>query len=225
MALIVFDCDGVLVDSECIADRVLERFLTEQWPDRDIAPLVRDTAGLTTAAVLERAAETTGRALPTDALARVEQVIQQALDAELQAVPGAAEALDAIALPGAVASNSSLARIERSLRRTGLIDRFDGRLFSAEMVARPKPHPDLYRHIAERLAVAPDDCLVVEDSVAGTTAARAAGMAVIGFTGASHSGPGQIEPLLRAGALEVIARMTELPVRVERWRSGIDSNG
>lgn len=211
MELIIFDCDGVLVDSECIADRVLEQFLAEQLPDRDVMPLVRDSAGLTTAAVLERAVATTGQPLPDDALACVEQAIQRALDEELQPLPGVFEALDAITLSKAVASNSALLRIERSLHKTGLIDHFGGQLFSAEMVARPKPHPDLYHYIAERLAVAPERCLVVEDSIAGVTAARSAGMTVIGFTGASHTGPDQTEPLRRAGAVEVVDSMALLP--------------
>lgn len=215
MDLIIFDCDGVLVDSEVIADRELERFLATRFRDRDVTPLVRDSAGLTTAAVLERAVETIGRSLPEDALALVEQAIQQALDEELQPVPGAVEALGEITLPKAVASNSSLWRIERSLRRTGLIDHFGGRLFSAGMVTRPKPSPDLYCYLAERLEAVPERCLVVEDSHPGVSAARAAGMTVIGFTGASHAGPGQAEVLRRAGAVEVVDDMLLLPALVE----------
>ncbi|MBL8258630.1 MAG: HAD family hydrolase [Candidatus Competibacteraceae bacterium] len=217
MDAVIFDCDGVLVDSEVLALHVLERELALLMPTIDAAPLLQNTAGTSTADILAMIERRTGQTLPPGTVPKIIDAIDQALDEELEPIPGAREAIERIPTLKAVASNSSLASVRRSVARAGLTGYFGERMFSADMVAKPKPAPDLYRYAAERLGVSPARCLVVEDSVPGTTAAHAAGMTVIGFTGASHVPPDQEQQLYRAGATLVIDRMDGLAERVNGW--------
>ncbi len=220
MDLLIFDCDGVLVDSEIIAQRVMERELTARLPGVDVAALVRSTDGMTTAAVLERAQAKSGRTLPATTLEDVRAAVDQALRVELKPLPGVRSALKAVSTLKAVASNSALRRLRQSLNQARLTAVFGDRVFSADCVATPKPAPDLYLHTARTLGVDPAHCLVVEDSVIGVTAARLAGMTVIGFTGASHVAPDQGNRLRRVGASVVIDHMDLLPGLVASWTSG-----
>ncbi|HXH02927.1 MAG TPA: HAD family hydrolase [Candidatus Competibacteraceae bacterium] len=217
MDLVIFDCDGVLVDSEIIANRVVAQELAVRLPGSDVALLLAGLEGFTTAAILERVAAHCGVAFPVGTLAAIEAAVDAALARELTPIPGVLEALRQIPLPKAVASNSPLQRVYRSLECAGLVETFGPWVFSAEMVAEPKPSPALYQHIARHFALAPQRCLVVEDSVPGVTAARAAGMAVIGFVGASHVEADQAQRLYRVGAAKVIADLAELPGLVKRW--------
>jgi len=217
---VIFDCDGVLVDSEILALRVLERELASRMPGIGAAPLLHNTAGISTADILAMVEQRTGRTLPPGAVSAIIAAIDRALDQEVEPIPGVRAAIERIpAALKAVASNSSLASVRRSVARAGLADHFGDRLFSADMVAHPKPAPDLYRYAAERLGVAPGRCLVIEDSVSGVRAAKTAGMAVIGFTGASHVPAGQSRRLREAGASAVIDRMDGLPELVNGWRA------
>ncbi|MEM0989178.1 MAG: HAD-IA family hydrolase [Pseudomonadota bacterium] len=129
---------------------------------------------------------------------------------ELQAIPGAAEVLAAVTLPKCVASSSDPSKLALGLIDTGLYDLVYPHIFSAALVDRGKPHPDIFLYAAERMAISPRDCLVIEDSVAGATAARAAEMRCVGFTGGSHCGPGHADRLLDAGVSRVIARLEDL---------------
>ncbi len=217
MELLICDCDGVLVDSEIIAMRVVERELAARLPDVDVPSLVYDTAGMTTAAILERVQRHTQRALPGGTLEQIRLAVDRALDEELEPLPGVRMALDTIRMAKAVVSNSSLPRVKHALARAELTAVFGERVFSADSVAKPKPAPDVYRHAANALAAPPARCLVVEDSVTGVTAARLAGMSVIGFTGASHVVHDQEQRLLKVGALAVIDRMDLLPELVDSW--------
>ena len=217
MDVVIFDCDGVLVDSEILALQVLSRELAPLLPGIDTAALLHNTAGIHTEAILEMVEQRTGQTLPPGAVSAIIRAIDRALDEELQPIPGALEAIERIPACKAVASNSSLASVRRSLERAGLARYFDERVFSADMVVDPKPAPDLYLHAAEQLGVIPGRCLVIEDSVPGTIAARAAGMTVIGFTGASHAPVDQHERLRHAGAAVVIDRMEGLPELVNGW--------
>ena len=218
MDAVIFDCDGVLVDSEILALHVLERELARLLPGVDAAPLLHDTAGISTVDILAMVEQRTGQTLPPGTVPRIIAAIDHALDEELEPIPGARAAIEQIPTLKAVASNSSLASVRRSVARAGLTAYFGDRLFSADLVAHPKPAPDLYLYAAERLGVPPARCLVVEDSVPGTAAARAAGMTVIGFTGASHVPPDQEQQLYRAGAILVLDRMDGLAERVNGWR-------
>lgn len=209
--LLVCDCDGVIIDSEVVCDRVLAAALREAYPGRDLASALAGSFGLQTPAILERVAAHLAEPLPEGFFERLDREIVTALHREAAAVEGVREALERIALPVAIASNSSQAWIELSLARAGLARRIGPAIFSADRVSQPKPAPDVYLLAAREMGVAPARCLVVEDSRSGVTAARAAGMAVIGFLGASHIPPLHGEDLLTLGACMLVEHMEDLP--------------
>lgn len=181
--LVIFDCDGVLIDSERLAVKVDVAVLRELgWPlteaeviERFVGRSDRDTQ-----AAIE---DHLGRRLPAGWQAAVEQRHRRAFASGLTAVEGVPEALDRITLPTCIASSGTHDHLRYTLGLTGLYDRFAGRIFSAEDVANGKPAPDLFLHAAERMAAKPDGCVVVEDSRSGVQAARAAGMRVLAFAG------------------------------------------
>jgi HAD superfamily hydrolase (TIGR01509 family) len=186
-ALVIFDCDGVLVDSEPISVRLLVETLA--GAGLSLTPAEADARFLgrslaSTRAILEA---DFGLVLTDDALAAMRRDLYAAFRAELVPIPGIAETLDALPCPFCVASSSQPERIELSLTVAGLWPRFEGRAFSATMVARGKPAPDLFLHAARSLGYAPGACLVVEDSPAGIEAAQSAGMRVVAVTGGSHA--------------------------------------
>ena len=151
-----------------------------------------------------------GRTLPPSYAERVGAMIEDGFGQSLVAIAGVAEALDLLRLPVCVASSSVPEQIRRKLELTGLLARFGEDLFSATMVARGKPAPDLFLYAAQQLAAAPDRCLVIEDSPLGIEAAIAAGMTAIGFCGGSHCGPEHGDRLLARGAALIIADMRGL---------------
>ena len=145
-------------------------------------------SGMSDPEMLEIIERERGRALPTSYAERVELLIEAEFRQSLAPIKGVAEALDSLTLPICVASSSSLEQIRQKLKITGLLECFNEHLFSATMVARGKPAPDLFLYAAQQLTTAPDRCLVIEDSPAGIDAALAAGMTAIGFSGGSHCG-------------------------------------
>jgi HAD superfamily hydrolase (TIGR01509 family) len=157
-----------------------------------------------------------GRALPAPYSERVELMIEVEFHQSLAAIEGVAEVLDTVTLPICIASSSTLEQVRRKLELTGLLRRFGENLFSATMVARGKPAPDLFLYAAQQLAKAPDCCLVIEDSSAGIEATRAAGMAAIGFSGGSHCGLGHGARRMKHGAALVIDHMCQLPTALEK---------
>jgi HAD superfamily hydrolase (TIGR01509 family) len=169
------------------------------------------------------------RALPPDFLGRLRTADEAAFRQELRAIDGAAAAARALALPKCVASSGRLAKMRLTLGLTGLLPLFEPHLFSAEMVARGKPSPDLFLYAADRMGVVPARCVVIEDSVAGVRAGVAAGMQVLGFSGGGHCPPGHDIALREAGASSVFAQMKELPGllddAVAAQRSGSSGNG
>ncbi|MER7520044.1 HAD family hydrolase [Streptomyces sp. NPDC126499] len=181
--LVIFDCDGVLVDSERIYCRVDREVFARLGAEFTEAELVEHFVGspqeIWTALVEERR----GEPLPEDWHEPFRALYEEALDAELTVVEGVTDVLDALDVPFCLASNGSHRSIRRNLTRTGLLDRFEGRIFSAHDVARGKPAPDLFLHAAATMGVAPERCAVVEDSAYGVQAARAAGMRAFGYTG------------------------------------------
>ena len=197
--LVVFDCDGVLVDSERLAVRIESQLLGELgWPLTEDEVLDR-FVGRSDAHMIAQIEAQLGRPVPEfteQYLAR----LHAAIDAELNAVPGVADALDRLdelGLATCVASSGTHEKMARTLGRTGLWDRFEGRIFSATQVEHGKPAPDLFLFAASRMGVAPSACMVVEDSRAGVAAARAAGMRSVGFAGgltpaAWLEGPGTV---------------------------------
>jgi HAD superfamily hydrolase (TIGR01509 family) len=186
-ALVIFDCDGVLVDSEPISVRLLVETLAESGLALTPAEVDARFLGRSLASTRALLARDFGLELTDAALAGMRRRLYAAFRAELLPVPHIAETLDALPCPYCVASSSQPERIELSLTVTGLWPRFRERAFSATMVARGKPAPDLFLHAARCLGYAPPACLVVEDSPAGIEAAQSAGMRVVAFTGGSHA--------------------------------------
>ncbi|AWW38292.1 hydrolase [Streptomyces sp. AS58] len=184
--LVIFDNDGVLVDSEPISNRLLAAYLTELGHPTSYEESLRDYMGSAMHRVHDLVEERTGQRLPADFDDVFHARVFAAFERELKAVAGAEEVLAKLAaegVPYCVASSGSHARIRVGHRTTGLDRWFDeGRIFSSEDVGRGKPAPDLFLHAAERMGVAAERCVVVEDSPLGVRAAVAAGMDVYGFT-------------------------------------------
>ena len=209
--LVIFDCDGVLVDSEpIIAEAEAEALAVAGFAISPRELLDRFT-GVPAADMFRTLAAEQARPLAAGFADRIEGRIAEAYRSRLKPVPDAEATLRRLDIPYCVASSSGLGRLRLALLVAGLDWLLAGRIFSAEMVARGKPSPDLFLHAADRMAAAPADCLVIEDSVAGVTAAQTAGMTVLGFTGGSHAGPGLGERLGVAGADLVFSRMAALP--------------
>ena len=184
-SLIIFDCDGVLVDSEAISNGMLARMLAEQGLELTLAESRARFQGHLLAEILGISEAMLGRPLPEGWIEEYVERRAAVFDAELRPVAGAPELVERVrraGVPSCVASQGSLAKTARSLALTGLAGHFaEDVRFSAEQVPRGKPHPDLFLHAAATLGVAPADCAVVEDTPSGVTAAVAAGMAAYGF--------------------------------------------
>jgi len=207
--LVIFDCDGVLIDSEVMACRVMAEVLSDAgFPVLEAE--MRAFVGMSGPAAYEIIAERFGRAVPEETRAAVRGRFRTHLECGLAPIAGVAEIIDALAVPYCVASNSSHAYLESALRGAGLAERFAGRVFSAADVARPKPQPDLFLHAAQTMGVAPARCIVVEDSVHGVAAGAAAGMRVVGFLGGGHCAPEDETRLRAAGAESVVGAMADL---------------
>jgi HAD superfamily hydrolase (TIGR01509 family) len=209
LELVIFDCDGVLVDSEVISNGVLARMLSAEGLPTTLAQARHDYQGLLLDEVLRGAEGKLGRALPAGWLARYERERTDAFRTELEAVPGAAEAVATIAAAGVavcVASQGKLEKTRLSLELTGLRHLFlDAALFSAHSVPRGKPYPDLFLHAASAMGAAPARCVVVEDTPSGVSAAVAAGMRVLGY------GADSDETALQEAGAELVASLGEVP--------------
>ncbi|MFI9160659.1 HAD family hydrolase [Kitasatospora aureofaciens] len=214
--LVIFDCDGVLVDSEVIAVRVLVQLGEEfGWPLTE-AEAIERFVGRSEAANHAMVAERFDEETATLFDKRFRELHAEAVDAGLTPVDGLPEALDALealALPTCVASSGTHEKMRHTLGRTGLYGRFEGRIFSATEVGRGKPAPDLFLHAARRMGVDPARCLVVEDSGPGVQAARAAGMRALGYAG----GVTAAERLAGPGTV-VFDDMRELPGLVAAYQ-------
>jgi HAD superfamily hydrolase (TIGR01509 family) len=214
--LIIFDCDGVLVDSEVISCRAHAETLTRHgYPITSEQVFDRFLGRSTRQAHIEVEAEL-GRSLPADFNTQLQDELYRSFEATLQAVPYIDQALDAVAQAVCVASSGSQERMRVSLGCAGLYDRFAPNIFSATQVAHGKPAPDLFLFAARQMRTAPERCLVIEDSIPGVTAAVAAGMTVLGFHGGSHCRPGYAETLRAAGAAAIFDDMRELPGLIGR---------
>lgn len=209
--LVIFDCDGVLVDSEIIAARVDAQLLSEAGYPIEAEAMAERFAGLTFTQTLQEIERETGIPFQLSIVARADKLIDERLARELKAIEGAREALMAAGPKRCVCSNSSDQRLALALRKSGLAPFIGGPVFSAKSLdgVREKPAPDVYLHAARQAGADPANCFVLEDSVHGVAGARGAGMRVIGFTGASHSYPGHGDKLIEAGAETVINRLTD----------------
>ncbi len=208
--LVIFDLDGVLVDSEPISTRVLMAMLAQGGLPMDEAAAERRFLGRSRGENLAFIEQQLGRAVPQDFESNWQAQVFEVFRQELKPVPGIAAALDQLTIPICVASGSDPARIRLSLELAGLLPRFEGRLFSATQVARGKPAPDLFLLAARSLGAAPARCVVVEDSVPGVQAAVAAGMPVFGYAARNSAAL-----LAQAGAV-VFDDMARLPGLIEQ---------
>ncbi len=202
---VIFDCDGVLVDTELVSNTVLAALLTEAGMPCTLEDCMRDYRGRSLESVVTMVERSNGGTLPFDVATRYYAEIEAIFARELEPVPGVVGALDRIALPSCVASSGPHHKMEVTLRATGLWERFAGRIFSASEVAHGKPAPDLFLHAAARMRFDPATTAVVEDSLPGVEAAVAAGMRALAFT--RHSDPAE----LAAAGGEPFHDMAELP--------------
>jgi len=211
--LVIFDCDGVLIDSERLAVKVDVEMLHELgWPlseaeviERFVGRSDRDTQAAIEAHL--------GRKLPADWDQHVQSNYRELFAEALAPVAGVVNALERITLPSCVASSGTHEYLRYTLQLTGLYEQFAGRIFSVEDVARGKPAPDLFLHAAERMGAEPSGCVVVEDSRSGVEAARTAGMRVLAFAGGLT--PAE---LLEGPDTILFEDMVELPALIDRHR-------
>ena len=203
--LVIFDCDGVLVDSEPLSNRILAERLTAIGLETTTEDSIRDFMGRSWATCRSLIEQRLGRPLPEDFADGYHEELYEALRRELQPVAGVQAALDAIGVPACVASSGAHDKIRTSLGATGLLERFEGRIFSATEVEHGKPAPDLFLHAAARQGFEPSECVVVEDAPPGAEAGRRAGMEVLGYAGLTAP------ELLEAEGATVFRSMAELP--------------
>ena len=212
--LLIFDCDGVLVDSEVLSCRIDAEFLTEIGIPYTTDEIAQQFLGVSLKTMIARIEAERGCRLPDDFSERLNSILFARFETDLKPIEGVREAILSLPYPRCVASSSVPERIALSLRVTGLSDLFDD-IFISTQVPRGKPAPDLFLHAASSMKARPEDCVVIEDSVAGVQAALAAGMRVIGFAGGGHCGPDHTEKLRQAGAPVVIERMADLKSTVQ----------
>ncbi|AFZ56807.1 HAD family hydrolase [Anabaena cylindrica FACHB-243] len=203
--LVIFDCDGVLVDSEPIINRIFAEMLTEVGFPITHAEVTQKFIGKSFKTCLEIIEQSYEKPLPQNFIELCKKREFAALQQELQAVSGINELLEQITLPKCVASNSSHRHIQLVLKLTGLIHQFEGKIYSCYDVPRPKPFPDVYLYAAEQMNTNPEHCVVIEDSVPGVQSGCAAGMTVFGY--AQHS---YCTALTAAGAKIVFNDMRQL---------------
>jgi HAD superfamily hydrolase (TIGR01509 family) len=209
--LVIFDCDGVLVDSEVIALGQTRRALDRVGLTLTHAQAVDRFLGFSLDSIMQSVEADLPGALPAGFRHDLSRDILARFAVELKGIEGVRQAVTALTCKVCVASSSPLERIRLALSTAGYADLFEPHMFSATMAARGKPHPDLFLHAAQAMAVAPDRCLVIEDSAPGVMAAVNAGMTVFGFVGGSHfAGLQQSERLREAGAALVFDDMSQL---------------
>jgi HAD superfamily hydrolase (TIGR01509 family) len=218
--LVIFDLDGVLVDSEPTSSRVTAAALTQAGIEISATDVCERFLGVSTASMLRTLEADRGCRLPESFQASLRARILAAFERELEPVPGVAALLDALPGDRCVASSSHPDRIRRSLELVGLLERFAPHLFSATMVRAGKPAPDLFLLAAAQMATAPASCLVIEDSEVGIRAAKAAGMTAFGFVGASHVRAETHARRLRAASADMV--FAEMSALVELIGGGVD---
>lgn len=212
--LVIFDCDGVLIDSEIIAARAQSRALAEHGIAITPEEAAHRFAGIPDADMWQTLQAENACSLPEGFARQYADRLENTFRQELRALPRVHETLAALRARGldiCVASSSTPPKLEAALRLVGLWDEFAPNVFSTAQVAKGKPAPDVFLFAARQMRAAVLDCVVVEDSVPGVCAARAARMRAVGFVGASHNGPDQRQRLLEEGAFVVIDDLQRLP--------------
>lgn len=213
---LIFDCDGVLVDSEPLAVAELEVMFARLGVPMQAERIYRDFLGRSVQTIVDAAARDHALDLAPE-LPGFARGLAARFGRELRAVPGMAQTIAALPGPRAVASSSAPDRLSLSLSLTGLAPLFGPHVYSASQVRHGKPAPDLFLFAAQRLGISPADCVVIEDSPAGIMAARAAGMRVLGFLGGAHAGPARLAERLSALRPDaLIEHAAELPNTLAR---------
>ena len=202
--LLIFDCDGVLVDSEPVANRIFTGALNRIGLDMTYEDVCRGFTGLSMATCIERIEERLGRSVPEGFVDALQAETFAAFRSDLKVIPGIVRLLDELEIPSCVATSGEPEKAELTLGVTGLLQHFKGRIFSSHQVKRGKPAPDLFLYAAKEMNTLPVDCAVIEDSLPGVQAASAAGMTVFGFAPESNGAD-----LASAGA-RVFTQMSQL---------------
>jgi len=215
--LVIFDCDGVLVDSEIIAARVECTGYRRLGLDMEVDEFAARFCGKASKAIRDEIETMLGHKVPEAAVSKIEAELVEAMKNEVEAISGVRETVERLDLPVCVCSNSSPEHIEGVLKRVDFHGLFHPHLYSSKLVCpqRPKPEPDIYRHAMREFGVSPRATAILEDSVSGVRAGVAAGGRVIGFTGGRHCHQGHGDDLSEAGAETVIRRHAELPKVIE----------
>jgi HAD superfamily hydrolase (TIGR01509 family) len=219
--LVIFDCDGVLVDSEVISSRIYMESLAELGVVLTLEEMMTLGIGKNAVTLAVAIEQEFGVILPAGFVEGRRARIMEAFTDELRPIDGIPELLAALKLKRCVASNSHIDRVRHALTTTGLMPHLAPHLYTAGMVERGKPAPDLFLYAAQQHDVRPERCLVIEDSLSGVVAALVAGMPVIGFVGGSHCRPGHADAMRDAGCVEVFTRMAEVAVFLNSRRTAI----
>ena len=204
--LVIFDCDGVLVDSELITNRVFARMLNELGIAVTLEDMFERFVGRSMPQCLELITKMLGRPVPQHFVEEYQTRSATALRLELKAVPGIETVLAAMRMPYCVASSGTHEKMQTTLGITGLLPQFRGKMYSVTEVAQSKPFPDVFLHAARQQGVAPADCAVIEDTPTGVRAGVAAGMTVFGYCALTPK-----QRLIDAGAHHTFDRMRDLP--------------
>lgn len=207
--LTIFDCDGVLIDSEILAARVHADLLTQMGFTITQEEVIARFTGMTHEQIVVVAAQHLGRPLPADYHERSVLELDRRLEG-VKPIDGVFSLLERLEGPRCVCSNSGPDRLKLSLQTVGLWERFQPHVFSAPAVGRSKPAPDVYLHAARVFGAAPRETIVIEDSSHGVSGGVAAGMRVIGFTGGGHTWAGHADALSKAGAVTVVSRLEDV---------------
>ncbi|EAY24898.1 HAD family hydrolase [Microscilla marina] len=221
MKLFISDCDGVLIDSEILAAQMMVEHLQTFGVHIGLNDYLRTWSGMTFSSIMNALANQHGFELPPDFVEVITQKHEAYAAAHLQPIAGVKEAYAQIALPKAVVSNSWLWQVKHAVEFVQMQEVFGDRMFSSEMVARPKPAPDIYLHVAAHFGLKPHEIVVVEDSKSGAKAAVDAGMHVVGFAGASHILDDHTDQLYKIGVKTVVSSMADLPKAVEDLRAQV----
>ncbi|MEO1054057.1 MAG: HAD-IA family hydrolase [Bacteroidota bacterium] len=219
---IIFDCDGVLVDSEIVAAQVSNRYMNNLGLNFTLEDHFKNFSGMKYSEIFEQLIKDGLLSNDLDYWTLITEIEQEVMHT-MKPIEGVSDGLNEIKdLPKAIVSNSQLFHIKHSLEMAGIEMHFGDKLFSAEMVEKPKPNPMVYLHAAESLKVEPTDCLVIEDSTSGVKAAVEAGMHVIAFLGAGHILPGHEQKVLDIGAKKTFDDMSRLREMVYAYEDAFD---
>lgn len=209
---ILFDCDGVLVDTEITAANVMVEAMKKKGADISVQYYLENLSGSTFSVILNTYF---GSSFKGSEKTKFINKLEQRIVNDVKAIDGVTEMLNSILLPKSIVSNSEIWQVKKEIEKTNISHFFTGHIFSSELVANPKPAPDVYNLAKGDLGLTNNEVLVVEDSITGAKAALAAGLKVIGFSGASHILPGHDQKLLALGVTQVASSMSELGIAIK----------